>query len=128
ARTWTPENAVGIGGVYLCVYGMEGPGGYQLVGRTVPVWRYRPDDPEPPWLLRIFDRLRFRPVSSAELVELRHGVRTGTIELETRPATLTVDDWRGTAIAQSAETVAFTARRQEAFAAERARWASRAGS
>ncbi|HEY5809345.1 MAG TPA: urea carboxylase, partial [Povalibacter sp.] len=35
ARTWTPENAVGIGGAYLCVYGMEGPGGYQFVGRTV---------------------------------------------------------------------------------------------
>ena len=27
ARTWTPENAVGIGGAYLCIYGMEGPGG-----------------------------------------------------------------------------------------------------
>ncbi len=40
-RTWTPQNAVGIGGVYLCVYGMEGPGGYQLVGRTVPIWRLR---------------------------------------------------------------------------------------
>jgi allophanate hydrolase subunit 1 len=38
ARTWTPENAVGIGGAYLCIYGMEGPGGYQLVGRTVQVW------------------------------------------------------------------------------------------
>ncbi|MBX4421326.1 carboxyltransferase domain-containing protein, partial [Mycobacterium tuberculosis] len=23
ARTWTPENAVGIGGAYLCIYGME---------------------------------------------------------------------------------------------------------
>ncbi len=42
ARTWTPENAVGIGGAYLCVYGMEGPGGYQFVGRTVQMWnRYR---------------------------------------------------------------------------------------
>ena len=38
ARTWTPPNAVGIGGAFLCVYGMEGPGGYQLVGRTVPIW------------------------------------------------------------------------------------------
>ena len=38
ARTWTPENAVGIGGAYLCVYGMEGPGGYQFVGRTVQMW------------------------------------------------------------------------------------------
>src|SRR5213078_2874799 len=53
ARTWTPENAVGIGGIYLCVYGMEGPGGYQLVGRTVPVWsRYgagRGFSPDVPW-------------------------------------------------------------------------------
>ena len=38
ARTWTPENAVGIGGAYLCIYGMEGPGGYQFVGRTTQVW------------------------------------------------------------------------------------------
>src|SRR5262249_53780135 len=62
-RTWTPANAVGIGGAYLCVYGMEGPGGYQLVGRTVPVWRIRTDPPwrirtDPPWLLRLFDLLR----------------------------------------------------------------------
>ena len=44
ARTWTPENAVGIGGAYLCVYGMEGPGGYQFVGRTLQMWNtYRVD-------------------------------------------------------------------------------------
>jgi urea carboxylase len=38
ARTWTPENAVGIGGAYLRVYGMEGPGGYRFVGRTCQMW------------------------------------------------------------------------------------------
>ena len=38
ARTWTPENAVGIGGAYMCIYGMEGPGGYQLFGRTIQMW------------------------------------------------------------------------------------------
>lgn len=56
ARTWTPENAVGIGGAYMCVYGMEGPGGYQFVGRTVPMWnRYRQTADfrdGKPWLLR----------------------------------------------------------------------------
>lgn len=26
ARTWTPDNVVGIGGSYMCIYGMEGPG------------------------------------------------------------------------------------------------------
>ena len=95
ARTWTPENAVGIGGVYLCIYAMEGPGGYQLVGRTVPVWRYRPDDPEPPWLLRTFDRLRFVPVTSAELLDLRADIRSGRADLEVRPTTLTLADITG---------------------------------
>ena len=47
ARTWTPENAVGIGGAYLCVYGMEGPGGYQFVGRTTQVWNHRHPLPTP---------------------------------------------------------------------------------
>ena len=31
------ENSVGIGGAYLCVYGMEGPGGYQFVGLQVDI-------------------------------------------------------------------------------------------
>ncbi len=51
------ENAVGIGGAYLCIYGMEGPGGYQFVGRTTQVGNHRHPlraagcDPEHPWLL-----------------------------------------------------------------------------
>jgi hypothetical protein len=65
ARTWTPENAVGIGGAYLCVYGMEGPGGYQFVGRTCQMWNtyrtYRRSSSRQPWLLRFFDQIRFYP-------------------------------------------------------------------
>ena len=57
ARTWTPENAVGIGGAYMCIYGMEGPGGYQLFGRTIQMWntwRTTPAfEPGKPWLLRL---------------------------------------------------------------------------
>ncbi len=57
ARTWTPENAVGIGGAYMCIYGMEGPGGYQLFGRTIQVWntwRTTPVfKPGHPWLLAL---------------------------------------------------------------------------
>ena len=120
ARTWTPENAVGIGGVYLCVYGMEGPGGYQLVGRTVPVWRYDASSSEPPWLLRTFDLLRFRPVDAQELLRLRADAGSG---LEIRPAVLRLADLMP---APDPETSAFTARRDAAFAAERARWAASA--
>ncbi len=38
ARTFTAEGTVGIGGMYMCIYGMDSPGGYQLVGRTLPIW------------------------------------------------------------------------------------------
>jgi urea carboxylase len=81
ARTWTPENAVGIGGAYLCVYGMEGPGGYQFVGRTVQMWnRFRQTDDfsdGKQWLLRFFDQIRFYPVSAEELLKLRAGFPYG---------------------------------------------------
>ncbi len=73
ARTWTAENSVGIGGAYLCVYGMEGPGGYQFVGRTLQMWdRYRGVGAfdGKPWLLRFFDQIRFYPVSADELLSI----------------------------------------------------------
>jgi len=123
ARPWTPANAVGIGGIYLCVYGMEGPGGYQLLGRTVPVWRYDPDAAAgtPPWLLRPFDILRFRPVTPGELLRQREDIAFGRADLVTRPATFRLAD--AERLAGSEEASAFTRRREAAFAAERARWA-----
>ncbi|MCU1676045.1 MAG: accA [Frankiales bacterium] len=129
ARTWTPENAVGIGGIYLCVYGMEGPGGYQLVGRTVPVWRYdavadqasEAGTTQTPWLLRLFDRLRFVPVSPEELLEWRADIKAGRRDLETRPATLTFAELERAV--DTLEAAQFTEQRTAAFDAERARWA-----
>jgi len=123
ARTWTPQNAVGIGGVYLCVYGMEGPGGYQLVGRTVPVWRHLPGSAERPWLLRPFDRLRFRPVSAEELDELRAAISCGAKELDTTAATFSLAEVDALEAAHKAEIATFRTRRRAAFDAERERWA-----
>ena len=127
-RTWTPENAVGIGGAYLCVYGMEGPGGYQLVGRTVPVWRRPPADtecgaPTDPWLLRTFDLLRFEPVGHDELMAARAAIADGSMELTMRATTLDLGTLPGPESPLPPETVEFTRRREAAFAAERARWA-----
>lgn len=130
-RTWTPENAVGIGGAYLCVYGMEGPGGYQLVGRTVPVWRkpaadgpsgHRPK----PWLLRTFDLLRFEPVSHARLIDLRERVARGTMEPAMRETTLDVGALPNPDSPLPPAAREFTDRRVAAFAQERRRWADRA--
>ena len=126
ARTWTPENAVGIGGAYLCVYGMEGPGGYQLVGRTVPVWsRHRPfrqTTTERPWLLRFFDQIRFHPVSAAELLDLRADMVAGRGEVRVEETVFDVAAHRRSLAAHTPDIAAFRARQQRAFAAERQRW------
>lgn len=121
ARTWTPQNAVGIGGIYLCVYGMEGPGGYQLVGRTVPVWRLSERDPQP-WLLRQFDRIRFVPVSAEELADARADIKAGRTDLVTAPATFSVSEVRALELAHADEIAPLRARRRDAFVAERGRW------
>ncbi|MEO3988370.1 urea carboxylase [Pseudocitrobacter cyperus] len=81
ARTFTAEGTVGIGGMYMCIYGMDSPGGYQLVGRTLPIWNKFLKNPQfaegEPWLLRFFDQVRFYPVSEAELDALRDDFREG---------------------------------------------------
>ena len=91
ARTWTAENSVGIGGAYLCVYGMEGPGGYQLVGSTLQMWsRYHAveDFGGKPWLLRFFDQIRFYPVSADELLTIRRDFPLGRYALRSEQTTL----------------------------------------
>ncbi|WP_406056892.1 5-oxoprolinase/urea amidolyase family protein [Kribbella sp. NBC_00889] len=121
ARTWTPQNAVGIGGIYLCVYGMEGPGGYQLVGRTVPVWRLAPGD-EQPWLLRQFDLIRFTPVSAEELAHERAEIKAGRADLRVGPATFSIADVRRIEQEAPVDIATVRAKRRAAFEAERARW------
>ena len=126
ARTWTPENAVGIGGAYLCVYGMEGPGGYQFVGRTVPVWYLdQPtpgDEPDVPWLLRTFDQLRFHPVSADELVDLRGRARAGELAVEIEHTTFSLAEHEAWLAAEAEDIDAFRREQQAAFDAERRRW------
>ena len=99
ARTWTPENAVGIGGAYLCVYGMEGPGGYQFVGRTVQMWNPYRAAPRifatgKPWLLRFFDQIRFYPVSAAELAQMREDFPTDDSACERAGNDFRLGDYR----------------------------------
>ncbi|MGE5153395.1 MAG: urea carboxylase, partial [Bdellovibrio bacteriovorus] len=126
ARTWTPENAVGIGGSYLCVYGMEGPGGYQFVGRTVQMWnRYRQTaDFSRPWLLRFFDQIRFYPVDERELLELREAFPHGAFRLKVEETRFSLADYEWFLGENANEIAAFKSRQQAAFEAERERWAA----
>jgi urea carboxylase len=127
ARTWTPENAVGIGGAYLCVYGMEGPGGYQFVGRTCQMWNRFNETPEfpagRPWLLRFFDQIRFHPVSEAELLDFRAHFPRGRASLTIEPTTFRFSDYRRFLDAHAPSIEAFRHQQRAAFVAERERWA-----
>ena len=126
ARTWTPPNVVGIGGAYMCIYGMEGPGGYQLFGRTIQVWNtYRQTQAfteGKPWLLRFFDQVRFFPVSHEELTEWRRDFPLGRREIRIDEETFRLSEYRAFARDNAASIEAFQSRRQAAFDAERADW------
>ena len=126
ARTWTPQNAVGIGGAYLCIYGMEGPGGYQFVGRTVPVWYLGTPtpgpEPEVPWLLRAFDQIRFHPVTTDELAELRTRAVEGTLDIEIERTDFSLAAYEADLAADADDIAAFRIRQRTAFDAERDRW------
>ena len=126
ARTWTPENAVGIGGAYMCVYGMEGPGGYQFVGRTIQMWNRWNQTKDfvdgKPWLLRFFDQIRFYPVEAAELLQMREDFLHGKFKLKIEEQTFRLKDYNQF-LNNEAETInAFKTKQQNAFDAERERW------
>lgn len=125
ARTWTAENSVGIGGAYMCVYGMEGPGGYQFVGRTLQMWnRYREVAAfdGKPWLLRFFDQIRFYPVSAEELLRIRRDFPLGRFPLRIEHSELRLADYQAFLAAEADGIAAFRAQQQAAFNAERERW------
>ncbi len=125
ARTWTAENSVGIGGAYMCVYGMEGPGGYQFVGRTLQMWnRYRDVAAfeGKPWLLRFFDQIRFYPVSAEELLRIRRDFPLGRFDLNIEHSTLNLTDYQSFLSHEAEGIAAFRAQQQAAFNAERERW------
>jgi urea carboxylase len=126
ARTWTAENSVGIGGTYLCIYGMEGPGGYQFVGRTIQMWNaWRETScfpPGKPWLLRFFDQIRFYEVSAEELLQMRDDFPRGRYTPRIEETVFSMREYRAHLAAVAGETTVFKTRREAAFHAERERW------
>jgi len=125
ARTWTPENAVGIGGAYMCIYGMEGPGGYQLFGRTIQMWntwRRTPAFSQRPWLLNFFDQIRFFPVAHDELMEARAAFPHGRYPVRIEETTFSYADYAVELERNSSSIGVFKQTQQAAFEAERQRW------
>jgi urea carboxylase len=129
ARPWTPQNAVGIGGAYMCVYGMEGPGGYQLFGRTIQMWNsFRqtpPFEPGHPWLLRHFDQIRFTEVSEEELLEARELFPHGKYSLRIEETEFSLKEYRQFCEENAAGIETFQSRQRAAFAVEREDWVAK---
>ena len=127
ARIWTAENSVGIGGAYLCIYGMEGPGGYQFVGRTLQVWNHyrRGKAFDEHWLLRPFDRLRFYEVDAKELAEMREAFPQGAHQIKIEDGIFDFDLHKRFMEENASEIEDFENRRRTAFEAELQDWKDR---
>ena len=126
ARTWTAENSVGIGGSYMCVYGMEGPGGYQFIGRTLQMWnRYKSTSEfSKPWLLRFFDQIKFYEVSADELRVIRKDFPNGRYPLKIEEIKFSLSEYKESLLKNSESIERFTEQRQKAFAQELQHWIS----
>ncbi|MGK3142881.1 urea carboxylase [Pantoea sp. C2G6] len=127
ARTFTAEGTVGIGGMYMCIYGMDSPGGYQLVGRTLPIWNTFLKNPQfaagEPWLLRFFDQVRFYPVSESELTQLREDFREGRASLRIEETLFDFAAHQQFLRENADEIATFRQRQAAAFEQEVQRWA-----
>ena len=126
ARTFTAEGTVGIGGVYMCIYGMDSPGGYQLVGRTLPIWNAFLKNKQfvngEPWLLKFFDQVRFYPVSERELDVMRAQFKAGQHAIDIEETTFDFAAYTTFLTENAASIESFKRTQQEAFAVEAALW------
>jgi urea carboxylase len=92
-RTWTGAGTLGIGGPCFAIYPVESAGGYQLMGRTLPIYdlagrnaAFRPT----PSIFTAGDRVKFHRVDEEELLRLwedvfadryRYKIEEGTFEV-----------------------------------------------
>ena len=123
ARTYTQEGTVGLGGAYMCIYAMDSPGGYQLVGRTLPIWKTYGNvnaqnlfSRDKPWLLEIFDQIRFFPVSEEQLEQMRGDFRNGKLAIKVEDTYFNIMEYRTELAKHKEEIEEYQKRQQEAAA------------
>ena len=106
---------------------MDSPGGYQLVGRTLPIWnKFLQNDQfaaGEPWLLRFFDQVRFYPVSEAELTQLRDDFRAGRARIRIEQSEFDFAAHQQFLADNAPEISAFRKRQAAAFEQEVTLWA-----
>ncbi len=125
ARTFTAEGTVGIGGMYMCIYGMDSPGGYQLVGRTLPIWnRFKKNKQfgDQQWFLRFFDQIKYFPVSEAALKQWRADFEHGTAQIQIEETEFDYAAYLQLLTDEKDSIAAFQTKQQQAFQNEVALW------
>jgi len=119
-RTWTAEGALGIGGPCYAIYPVESAGGYQLIGRTLPIYDVRARNAvfrENPLLLRAGDRVKFERVDEDELLRQFDAVHDDTYRYRIEDSPFDVGAYLEFAASVGDETAERTRRREEAAAA-----------
>jgi allophanate hydrolase subunit 1 len=119
-RTWTAEGALGIGGPCYAIYPVESAGGYQLIGRTLPIYDVRARNEvfrENPLLLRAGDRIKFERVDEDELMAQFEGVHADTYRYRIEDSPFDVGAYLEFAASVSEVAAERNRRREEAAAA-----------
>jgi urea carboxylase len=75
-----------------------------------------------PWLLRVFDQLRFYPVSAEELLQIRRDFPLGRYPLRIEHSTLRLAEYQQFLQREAVSIDAFRQHQQRAFNEERERW------
>jgi allophanate hydrolase subunit 1 len=118
-RTWTAEGAVGLGGPCYAIYPVESAGGYQLFGRSLPVYDLQGRNEvfrENPLLLRPGDRVTFERVSEDELMSLFEDVRADRYRYRIEEQAFDVGEYLALRTRVSDEAEERRRRREEASA------------
>ncbi|KAK9453635.1 hypothetical protein V1511DRAFT_504074 [Dipodascopsis uninucleata] len=114
SRTFTPNGTVGIGGMYMCIYTMESPGGYQLVGRTIPIWdKLTLGQQDRPWLLDIYDRVEYYPVTEEELAKMTDDVNHGRFKIDIEDGIFDYGEYHKWLVANAEELKEYARKQRE---------------
>lgn len=103
----------------MCIYPMNSPGGYQLIGRTLPIWnmftRTGPFESGKPWLLRNFDRIKYYEVSEEELNGQRKNFRNGQMEINIEESHFSLEEYNAMVDSVAAEVAILKERQRIAM-------------
>ncbi len=112
ARAWTAEGTVDIADFTSTIFGVDSSGGYQLLGRTGPIFqttKVHPAYKENPCLFKPTDILQYYDATEEEVDATYEQVANGTYEYDITPYHFVLKDWLEFYDSLKEETAAFRA-------------------